>query len=405
MEDKERKSQKIIVKPLIRRPRGRSELHGLCCQRNHRFTSCGLSSSPDDPGWVCNGSPDGFACISGVRDVDDTRGMHRWRCSECDLDLCAACFAAYSGFSDADTVVPSCRRGHLMLPLETSRPNGWICSMSHHRGCRNGLTTPNLSRAFDRWRCEVCDYDLCEACAFDPLPEMAAVKEQVSLLHALPPPVQPVRAPEQQMQAPVSHSFPPFQPPLPPPLQAPVQGPASSVLANKTERLDYAEPLMASSASKRMLSRLAASNPLKADFVKLMPSSSEDEDTGHTSLAVADDEDSEQLQMQFGSPRLTPHSLPAHPAENGMAVRMVFDANGGRRVIWFTTKPLGMVYHTNRPIKITGFRPGSVAQRAGVQKGWILTHVGDRRILEMRFRDAQSIILAAVNKLPEKRSS
>mmetsp|Transcript_165462 Transcript_165462/g.525935 ORF Transcript_165462/g.525935 Transcript_165462/m.525935 type:complete len:735 (-) Transcript_165462:136-2340(-) len=76
--------------------------------------------------------------------------------------------------------VASCLRGHELHPLGRTRDNGWSCDgMRFKGGCVTGLTGKNQSFGVNRFRCELCDYDVCEQCYFrccDGTPELQPVR-------------------------------------------------------------------------------------------------------------------------------------------------------------------------------------------------------------------------------------
>lgn len=46
--------------------------------------------------------------------------------------------------------------------------NGWRCDgFKRSGGCRRGITKFNQTSGVSRWRCQQCDYDLCDKCAGD----------------------------------------------------------------------------------------------------------------------------------------------------------------------------------------------------------------------------------------------
>jgi len=61
---------------------------------------------------------------------------------------------------------PRCKRSHAMQYLATSRDtDGWGCDGRFQPGgCRSGITGYFQTRGVDRYRCDVCDYDLCRKC-------------------------------------------------------------------------------------------------------------------------------------------------------------------------------------------------------------------------------------------------
>ena len=69
--------------------------------------------------------------------------------------------------------VPKCPNGHALVSLGTSRDNGWACDgRATPGGCKRGCTDFRQSAGWPRFRCERCDWDLCDKCvaAIGPLP-------------------------------------------------------------------------------------------------------------------------------------------------------------------------------------------------------------------------------------------
>lgn len=62
--------------------------------------------------------------------------------------------------------VPKCARAHEMEYLATSRDaDGWGCDGRFEPGgCKSGITGYHQTKGVERYRCEVCDYDLCKKC-------------------------------------------------------------------------------------------------------------------------------------------------------------------------------------------------------------------------------------------------
>jgi len=67
-----------------------------------------------------------------------------------------------------------CALGHVLEALGTSRDNGWGCDgRKEVGGCKGGTTDFQQSSGMNRFRCEQCDYDLCQEC-FDGIPASSA---------------------------------------------------------------------------------------------------------------------------------------------------------------------------------------------------------------------------------------
>jgi len=62
-----------------------------------------------------------------------------------------------------------CKMGHPLITLGTSRDDGWDCNRRHdYGGCRSGIHSFGQTRGMNRYRCDRCDYDVCERCVFVP---------------------------------------------------------------------------------------------------------------------------------------------------------------------------------------------------------------------------------------------
>ena len=63
-------------------------------------------------------------------------------------------------------LTPTCTKSHPLEVLGTSRDNGWTCSgmTLFPGGCKMGCTGLNQTKGWERWRCSLCDFDLCETC-------------------------------------------------------------------------------------------------------------------------------------------------------------------------------------------------------------------------------------------------
>lgn len=132
-----------------------------------------------DNNWSCDGRLLPNGCLSGITGFRQTKNMKRFRCVQCDYDLCEKCMNYYydnkyvikndeskdrslymfkkSYYSQAHT--------HPLIFLDKSEDNGWACNGKDLiNGCFSGITGFNQSEGIPRFRCEKCDFDLCENC-------------------------------------------------------------------------------------------------------------------------------------------------------------------------------------------------------------------------------------------------
>mmetsp|Transcript_70330 Transcript_70330/g.217542 ORF Transcript_70330/g.217542 Transcript_70330/m.217542 type:complete len:397 (+) Transcript_70330:82-1272(+) len=58
-----------------------------------------------------------------------------------------------------------CRRDHTLKFVPDLANTGWLCNgRQDDGGCKNGYTTKAQTKGQPRYRCEACDYELCERC-------------------------------------------------------------------------------------------------------------------------------------------------------------------------------------------------------------------------------------------------
>lgn len=124
------------------------------CPNGHALVPLGLSR--DNGKWTCDGKDEKEGCESGIATAEDAKGMNRFRCHDCDYDLCEKCYLMRTGQK-------LCNFGHVLVPLGTSRDTGWFCNATP---CRRGITSDDKSKSkgVNRFRCEECDWDLCDRC-------------------------------------------------------------------------------------------------------------------------------------------------------------------------------------------------------------------------------------------------
>jgi hypothetical protein len=129
-----------------------------------------------DNGWSC----DCCKCFSGITNFEQTKKMKRFRCVECDFDLCLLCMNNYYDrnyiiANDSSTASKknyllnmkyhSSVHKHPLIFLDKTRDNGWGCDGRNlGKKCFSGITGFHQSFNIPRFRCEQCDFDLCENC-------------------------------------------------------------------------------------------------------------------------------------------------------------------------------------------------------------------------------------------------
>ena len=132
-----------------------------------------------DNGWGCNGKFVLGGCLSGITGFRQTKGIKRFRCMQCDYDLCEKCFNKYYDKNYIIINDESYNRGlylfqkkylsevheHPLIFLDKIAENGWACNGKFFpTKCLSGITDFYQTKNIPRFRCEQCDFDLCENC-------------------------------------------------------------------------------------------------------------------------------------------------------------------------------------------------------------------------------------------------
>ena len=130
-------------------------------------------------GWKCDGFYLSSKCLSGITDFHQTASIKRFRCMQCDYDLCHKCMIKYYDNNFVIKNDNSNNRGlylfkkkyitdvhkHPLVFLDKSRDTDWACDGRNLiNGCFSGITDFHQSAGLPRFRCEECDFDLCENC-------------------------------------------------------------------------------------------------------------------------------------------------------------------------------------------------------------------------------------------------
>jgi hypothetical protein len=132
-----------------------------------------------DNGWCCNGSLLEGGCLGGINGFFQTQNIKRFRCVQCDYDLCEKCMIRYYDNKYIIKNDESNNRGlylfrkkyysqaheHPLVFLDKSEDNGWACDGKNLiNKCFSGITDFHQTQNIPRFRCEKCDFDLCENC-------------------------------------------------------------------------------------------------------------------------------------------------------------------------------------------------------------------------------------------------
>ncbi len=131
-------------------------------------------------GWICDGAKLPNKCISGINDFDQTSTLQRFRCVQCDYDLCENCMDKYydknyaiknDNSNNRDIYLLDKRyytsiHKHPLIFLGIGKPNDiWVCNgRDLAEKCFSGINYFNETMDIPRFRCDKCNYDLCENC-------------------------------------------------------------------------------------------------------------------------------------------------------------------------------------------------------------------------------------------------
>ena len=132
-----------------------------------------------DAKWICDASDLQCGCLSGSNNINLSKNFKRFRCMQCNYDLCEKCMIKY--YDDKAIIKNdnsnnrnlylfkkpyySLAHEHPLIFLDKSSENGWACDGRNLiKKCFSGITDFNQTKGIPRFRCEICDFDLCENC-------------------------------------------------------------------------------------------------------------------------------------------------------------------------------------------------------------------------------------------------
>jgi len=119
----------------------------------HNLYFCNL-----DNGWVCDMPEKIGGCRRNIKEEYQSYSIPRFRCHECNFDLCDLC-AKYKSHSYVN------HPWHSHPLYRCYVDDGWICEGRIAKGgCRSYIIDFNQSGLIPRYRCDECDYDLCDKC-------------------------------------------------------------------------------------------------------------------------------------------------------------------------------------------------------------------------------------------------
>eukprot|EP00833_Pecoramyces_ruminatium_P003638 jgi/Orpsp1_1/1177670/evm.model.c7180000062374.2 len=132
-----------------------------------------------DNRWGCDARYLPNKCFSGITDFGQTNGIKRFRCIQCDYDLCELCMKNYHDREYKIINDNSNNRGlyllhleyystvheHPLVFLDKTNDNCWLCDgRKMENGCFSGTNDFTRTKGIPRFRCEKCNFDICENC-------------------------------------------------------------------------------------------------------------------------------------------------------------------------------------------------------------------------------------------------
>ena len=132
-----------------------------------------------DNKWICDAAQSNGGCLSGSNENNKSKNFKRFRCMQCDYDLCEKCLIKYYDDKFVIKNDNSSNRNlylfkkayysqaheHPLIFLDKSEENGWACDGKNLiNKCFSGITDFYQSKGIPRFRCQECDFDLCENC-------------------------------------------------------------------------------------------------------------------------------------------------------------------------------------------------------------------------------------------------
>ena len=157
---------------------GKYELYKYYKATTHNHPLKFLDTTMDN-GWSCDGRHIAGGCLSGINNFHQTKNIKRFRCIQCNYDLCEKCMNNYYDNKYIIKNDESNNRSlylfkrqyfsqvhiHPLLFLDKSKDNGWGCDgRKLINKCFSGITGFHQTYNIARFRCEKCDFDLCENC-------------------------------------------------------------------------------------------------------------------------------------------------------------------------------------------------------------------------------------------------
>lgn len=135
----------------------------LCKVHNHLLKFLGVSNE----NWFCDGRSMPEKCYSGKNNYELSREVPRFRCQQCDFDLCLECMKHYIILGKnyiINNEYTCSEHKHPMIYMGITSDR-WYCNgKSFNRKCFSGITGFDQTGNIPRFRCDKCDFDFCINC-------------------------------------------------------------------------------------------------------------------------------------------------------------------------------------------------------------------------------------------------
>ena len=132
-----------------------------------------------DNNWRCNAVYLQGGCLSGSNSINKSKNFKRFRCMQCDYDLCEKCMIKY--YDDKFIIKNDTSNNrnlylfknpyysqaheHPLIFLDRSDERDWVCDGKNLiNKCFSGMTDFHQAEGIPRFRCDKCNFDLCENC-------------------------------------------------------------------------------------------------------------------------------------------------------------------------------------------------------------------------------------------------
>jgi len=145
----------------------------VCPIEKHPFHEHKLYFSNLDNGWICDAPEKTGGCKRNIKFEYQSYSVPRFRCHECDFDLCDVCskFKSHS-YSNHPWHKHELYRCYV--------DNGWICDGRLTKGgCKSYIIDFNQTGNMLRYRCDDCDFDLCYRCMKFGLPDFVDLDDLI----------------------------------------------------------------------------------------------------------------------------------------------------------------------------------------------------------------------------------